>query len=278
MAASETQGISVPAVRFSLDSHLSRAESMSLDELAEKANAAAGRAVDAAAFQMCQAGIYLLIAKSKVEHGEWLGWLKVNWNPSQQHASRAMQLAEACGRDPQRAAEIEAKTVRGALAEIGKSVEGHGQNQAPRAGDPNYSRVSNLPDGKPAKPDVIDADFTVRGTSASSSQRQRPIDLGAVVTSGSMDDASSRAPQRVPPPAGAPPRSTEPLQRRPANAVVPRWFVAVKTCAVAVEQAATPPGWFEEERREVLLTLSDLEERVGELVKAEEKALRGGAA
>lgn len=138
---------------------LERIDSLSLDQLARHANAEAREAENKALFHACRAGVLLLEAKSRVEHGKWLPWLAQNWHYSQQHANRFMQLAEACKRKPERVKNLEANSIRGALAALGKPVEGAGDKRKPSQDkNPNYSRVSNLP-----APPVTDAEFTVRG-------------------------------------------------------------------------------------------------------------------
>jgi len=89
-------------------------EGMALDALAEMANLA-GEQVEThaktAVTIAIRAGKALVAAKAQVPHGEWLGWLKANWNYSQQMACNYMQIANY-----KRASNLEdANSVREAL-------------------------------------------------------------------------------------------------------------------------------------------------------------------
>lgn len=138
---------------------LANVEALTVPQLAAFANAEMRNATGAALYHVCRAGCFLLAAKDRVPHGGWLSWLAANWEHSQQQANRYMEIAESCKRDPETVAQLEAKSLRGALAELGKPVEGGGARQKPRPGKApasNHSRVSDSD-----KPPVTDADFTV---------------------------------------------------------------------------------------------------------------------
>lgn len=71
-------------------------DGMALETLAEMANDA-GEQVEkhakSAVTIAIAAGRALMAAKDQVPHGEWLAWLGINWNYSQQTASRYMTVA-----------------------------------------------------------------------------------------------------------------------------------------------------------------------------------------
>lgn len=76
--------------------HLIAYHELSLDALAELANDAAEQAetqANKAVRSAIVAGEALLAAKAAMSHGEWLPWLKSQWNYSQQWASSLMQAA-----------------------------------------------------------------------------------------------------------------------------------------------------------------------------------------
>lgn len=78
------------------DSQTMELDSLSLPVLAEVANQAAENAerdMRSAVSNAVTAGRALLAAKVQCVHGQWLGWLGVNWGYSQQLASQYMQLA-----------------------------------------------------------------------------------------------------------------------------------------------------------------------------------------
>lgn len=132
---------------------VAHAAGMTVDELARHANEAVDKGTAAGLYHVACAGVFLLHAKEKVGHGGWLDWLKVYWKHSPSQATRYMDIASECGRDPNRAIDLKANTVRGALAALGKPVSGMA---------PNSSRVTNLPKGKPKpKDEATDADFVV---------------------------------------------------------------------------------------------------------------------
>lgn len=76
--------------------HLIAYHELSLAALAELANDAAEQAeaqANKAVRSAIVAGEALLAAKAAMSHGEWLPWLKSQWNYSQQWASSLMQAA-----------------------------------------------------------------------------------------------------------------------------------------------------------------------------------------
>jgi len=66
-----------------------------------------------------RAGELLLEAKEQCAYGEWLSWLKDRCpDVSERQAQRYMLLARACLESPEKAAELEALTLRGALESL----------------------------------------------------------------------------------------------------------------------------------------------------------------
>lgn len=172
------------------DGALARRDSMSLDELARRANAAAREAESSALYHACRAGIYLVAARAKVEKaGEgWYDWLAENWHHSRQHADRCIVLADACSLDPEQVKQLEARSIRGALAHLGKPVDGGRKSEtrdrkSPGNNNRDRSRVSGA-EG------VTDAEFTVRPTDRPS---DRPVDIAGPATPPKDPEAADRA-------------------------------------------------------------------------------------
>src|SRR5262245_35416661 len=62
------------------------------------------------------AGDALILARAKVRHGQWRRWLAENCAVSERSAQRYMRLAKARAANPTRVADVEACSLRGALA------------------------------------------------------------------------------------------------------------------------------------------------------------------
>lgn len=161
---------------------LARLDSLSLDELARHANAEAREAENRALYHACRAGIFLLEARERCEQDGtgWYEWLAEEWHYSRQHADRFMALAEACDRTPARVASLEAKSIRGALAAIGKPADGARKSESPTRkplenNDSDRSRVSASP---VKENDVTDAEFTVVAPAASQDDDDQDDDQG----------------------------------------------------------------------------------------------------
>lgn len=94
-----------------------------LDTLAEMANEAAElaeRDMVSAVGRAWDCGRYLLAAKAQVPHGQWMHWVRVNFDRELRTASRYMQLA---GAFPTRAAIAEAASIRQAMRMISQPEE-----------------------------------------------------------------------------------------------------------------------------------------------------------
>ena len=94
-----------------------------LETLAEMANEAAElaeRDMVSAAGRAWDCGRYLLAAKQQVPHGQWMHWVRVNFDRELRTASRYMQLA---GAFPSRAAIAEAASIRMAMRMISQPEE-----------------------------------------------------------------------------------------------------------------------------------------------------------
>lgn len=94
-----------------------------LDTLAEMANEAAElaeRDMVSAVGRAWDCGRYLLAAKQQVPHGQWMHWVRVNFDRELRTACRYMQLA---GAFPSRAAIAEATSIRQAMRMISQPEE-----------------------------------------------------------------------------------------------------------------------------------------------------------
>lgn len=94
-----------------------------LEALAEMANEAAElaeRDMVSAVGRAWDCGRYLLAAKQQVPHGQWMHWVRVNFDRELRTASRYMQLA---GAFPSRAAIAEAASIRQAMRMISQPEE-----------------------------------------------------------------------------------------------------------------------------------------------------------
>ena len=94
-----------------------------LDTLAEMANEAAElaeRDMVSAVGRAWDCGRYLLAAKQQVPHGQWMHWVRVNFDRELRTASRYMQLA---GAFESRAAIAEAASIRQAMRMISQPEE-----------------------------------------------------------------------------------------------------------------------------------------------------------
>ena len=94
-----------------------------LEALAEMANEAAElaeRDMVSAVGRAWDCGRYLLAAKSQVPHGQWMHWVRVNFDRELRTASRYMQLA---GAFESRAAIAEAASIRQAMRMISQPEE-----------------------------------------------------------------------------------------------------------------------------------------------------------
>ena len=94
-----------------------------LDTLAEMANEAAElaeRDMVSAVGRAWDCGRYLLAAKAQVPHGQWMHWVRVNFDRELRTASRYMQLA---GAFTSRAAIAEAASIRQAMRMISQPEE-----------------------------------------------------------------------------------------------------------------------------------------------------------
>ena len=94
-----------------------------LETLAEMANEAAElaeRDMVSAVGRAWDCGRYLLAAKAQVPHGQWMHWVRVNFDRELRTASRYMQLA---GAFPTRAAIAEAASIRQAMRMISQPEE-----------------------------------------------------------------------------------------------------------------------------------------------------------
>ncbi|MBX3465324.1 MAG: hypothetical protein KF878_00310 [Planctomycetes bacterium] len=147
---------------------LARLDSLSLDQLARHANAEAREAENRALYHACRAGIFLLEARSRCEQSGagWYAWLADEWHYSRRHADRCTELAEACGSDPARIQHLGAKSIRGALADLGKPVDGSRKSESParkpqESNNRDRSRVTAFPVSETGVADVTDAEFTV---------------------------------------------------------------------------------------------------------------------
>lgn len=96
---------------------------LSLEALVELANRAAEQAerdMVSAVGRAWDCGRYLLAAKAQVPHGQWMHWVRVNFDRELRTASRYMQLA---GAFPTRAAIAEAASIRQAMRMISQPEE-----------------------------------------------------------------------------------------------------------------------------------------------------------
>lgn len=94
-----------------------------LETLAEMANTAAElaeRDMVSAVGRAWDCGRYLLAAKAQVPHGQWMHWVRVNFDRELRTASRYMQLA---GAFESRAAIAEAASIRQAMRMISQPEE-----------------------------------------------------------------------------------------------------------------------------------------------------------
>lgn len=94
-----------------------------LEALAEMANEAAElaeRDMVSAVGRAWDCGRYLLAAKQQVPHGQWMHWVRVNFDRELRTACRYMQLA---GAFPTRAAIAEAASIRQAMRMISQPEE-----------------------------------------------------------------------------------------------------------------------------------------------------------
>ena len=96
---------------------------LSLEALAEMANTAAElaeRDMVSAVGRAWDCGRYLLAAKAQVPHGQWMHWVRVNFDREIRTACRYMQLA---GAFESRAAIAEAASIRQAMRMISQPEE-----------------------------------------------------------------------------------------------------------------------------------------------------------
>jgi hypothetical protein len=149
-------------------------DKLPLETLAEVANAAAEAAVGSwgkALEQADRCGRALLAAKAQVRHGEWMRWLKENFDHSTSTAERWMRLAENSSRVPNLASAksmnealrmIEEHHAPASLQDEATGDEGDDELNNEAGGDEAGDEVDTTPpaDTRPARPARVVDDAT----------------------------------------------------------------------------------------------------------------------